>query len=218
MKNKQDWSVYLVTDRALCRGRALEDVVAAAVRGGVTMVQLREKECSTRAFIALAERVLAVTRPRHVPLIINDRVDVALAVDAEGVHVGQDDMPPDVVRRLLARDKILGLSVETMEQAREARAFDVDYLGVSPVFLTPTKAELEHAWGVEGLNAVRAMTSLPLVGIGGIHAGNASRVLRAGADGVAVVSAICSADDPEAAARELAGISKTCRAAAKVST
>lgn len=206
MKASFDPTLYLVTDRTLTGDRPLEDVVAAALRGGVTAVQLREKDASTREFIRLAERILALTRPLRVPLIINDRVDVALASGADGAHLGQSDMPVDIARRLMGPDKIIGLSVESVDQAEAAQALDVNYLGVSPIFLTPTKTDLETALGLEGLRRIRAVSRLPLVAIGGVNARTVPDVMKAGADGVAVVSAICSVADPEQAARELAAL------------
>ena len=139
------------------------------------------------------------------PLIVNDRVDVALAAGADGVHVGQSDMDGRDVRRLLGPDAIVGLSVETMEQAAEAAALDVDYLGVSPIFSTPTKTDTVSEWGLSGLAALRRASKHVLVAIGGIHASNAAQVVEAGADGIAVVSAICAAPDPEVGARALRG-------------
>ena len=190
--------LYLVTDSALAAPRALIDVVAAAVRGGVTAVQLREKDCCTREFVELARALKAAVT---VPLIVNDRVDVALAADADGVHVGQSDMDCRDVRRILGSSAIVGLSVEKPEQA--AADLPVDYFGVGPIFATPTKSDAASAWGLEPLAALRARTRRQLIAIGGIHAGNAHQVMEAGADGIAVVSAICTAPDPEAAAREL---------------
>lgn len=195
--------LYLVTDRGLIRNRSLEEVVLRAVRGGVTMVQLREKQATTREFITLAERLLDRLGPLGVPLIINDRVDVALAVGADGVHIGQEDMRYPITRRLLGPKAIIGLSVETMEQLEEAEAYDVDYVAISPVFPTPTKMDTKGAWGLEGLAEARRRSRHKLVAIGGIGPQNAVEVLRAGADGLAVVSAICAAADPEAAARTL---------------
>jgi thiamine-phosphate pyrophosphorylase len=203
MKHPIDWRLYLVTDRRIAGARAIEDVVRAAAHGGVTAVQLREKECGTREFVELGRRLKALLVPLGVPLIINDRVDVALAVGADGVHIGQSDMDFHDARALLGPDAILGLSVETMEQAVEAESRDVAYLGVSPVFSTPTKTDTAPAWGLAGLRRLRAASRHVLVAIGGITAENAAEVIQAGADGVAVVSAICGADDPEAASREL---------------
>lgn len=192
--------LYLVTDAALCRGRELLDVVAAAVRGGAGCVQLREKALETREFVARAVALKALLAPLHVPLVINDRIDVALACEADGVHLGQHDMPVETARRLLPEAVFIGWSVETPEDVARSAALPVDYLGVSPVFATPTKTDTAAAWGLEGLRAVRGMTPLPLVAIGGMTAANARAVLDAGADGVAVVSALCSAEDPQAAA------------------
>lgn len=203
MSRPADWRLYLVTDRRLAGQRALEEVVLAAVRGGVTAVQLREKEATTREFVDLAWRMKDLLRPFSVPLIINDRVDVALAAGADGVHVGQQDMAFTDVRRVAGAGFLVGLSVETMEQALAAEELDADYLGVSPIFSTPTKPDTGEAWGLEGLATLRRRSRHVLVAIGGINSANARDAVRAGADGIAVVSAICAAYDPEAAAREL---------------
>ena len=198
--------LYLVTDRSLCGGRPLEEVVLQAVRGGAACVQLREKDISTRSFIEEAVRIKALLAPFRVPLIINDRVDVALAGGADGVHVGQDDMPYAMARRLMGPGAIIGLSVETWDDVEKARNLDVDYLGVSPVFETPTKTDTKGSWGLNGLTKIRARLRHPLVGIGGLNRDNAADAVLAGADGVAVVSAICAAPDPFRAAQELSGI------------
>jgi thiamine-phosphate pyrophosphorylase len=198
-----DWRLYLVTDRRLAGERPIEDVALAAVRGGVTAVQLREKAAATREYVTMARRLKALLAPFGVPLIINDRVDVALAAGADGVHVGQSDMAYADVRRLVGPHFLVGLSVETMQQAQAAEDLDADYLGVSPIFSTPTKPDTAEAWGIEGLTALRARSRHVLVAIGGINSSNAREVIQAGADGIAVVSAICAAPDPEAAAREL---------------
>ncbi len=203
MRCDVDWRLYLVTDRGLIGDRDLETVVEQAVRGGVTVVQLREKDCSTRDVIDLARRLKARLAPYEVPLIINDRVDVALAAGADGVHVGQSDMVYADARKLMGQDALIGVSVETPEQAREAEGWDVDCLGVSPIFATPTKTDTGQPWGLDGLRALRASSRHKLVAIGGIRDTNATEVVSAGADGIAVVSAICAADDPERAAREL---------------
>jgi thiamine-phosphate pyrophosphorylase len=199
--------LYLVTDQSLMRGRPLADVVAAAVQGGVSCVQLREKNLGTREFLAQALLLEKLLAPLRVPLVINDRIDIALACGAEGVHLGQSDLPVAEARELLPPDVFIGWSVESMDEVQQSAALPVDYLGVSPVFATPTKTDTGRAWGLDGLARVRAATTLPLVAIGGIHAGNARDVLRAGADGLAVVSALCAADDPQAAA---AGIRLVC--------
>lgn len=198
---RDDWTLYLVTDRRLAGARPLPDLVAAAVRGGVTAVQLREKECATREFVELARALKTLLAPLGIPLIVNDRADVALAACADGVHVGQSDMPCRDVRRLLGRSAIIGFSVENLERAAAAPP-EADYLGVSPVFATSTKTGAAPEWGLDGLAALRRVSHRQLVAIGGIHRGNAARVIGCGADGIAVVSAICTAPDPELAARD----------------
>lgn len=200
-----DYSLYLVTDRGLSLGRATCAIVRAAVRGGVTCVQLREKRCETRTFIeeARAVRQILDELDRKIPLIINDRLDVALAVGADGVHLGQTDMPLDDARRLAGASMIIGISAESVDDAIRAEAEGADYIGVSPVFATPTKNDTAPPLGLEGLRRIRAAVSLPLVGIGGIHRDNAAAIIRAGADGVAVVSAIVSASCPRSAAAAL---------------
>lgn len=195
--------VYLVTDRGSMGEKTFNNVITEAVKGGVRIVQLREKEANTRLFVEEAKRIKKMLAPSHVPLIINDRVDVALAAEADGVHLGQTDMPYETARKILGSEAIIGLSVESLEQVEEAEALDVSYLGVSAIFATPTKTDTLHIWGIEGLKMVREMSRHPLVAIGGIHAGNAAQVVLAGADCIAVVSAICSAPDPGKAASEL---------------
>ncbi|MCF8051543.1 MAG: thiamine phosphate synthase [Desulfobacterales bacterium] len=201
-----DYGLYLVTDRGLSRGRPTIEVVAAAVRGGVTVVQLREKGAETRDFVKEALAVRRLLEARGIPLIVNDRIDVALAVSADGVHLGQKDMPIDMARKILGPDKIIGISAESVADAVAAEKAGADYLGVSPIYATPTKTDTVAALGLEGLRQIREAVDLPLVGIGGLNAGNAAEAIRHGADGIAVVSAIVSADDPETAARELSRI------------
>jgi len=203
MSRPVDYSLYLVTDRSLALGRGMVEVVAAAVQGGVTVVQIREKGTGTREFLALAQALKALLDPSGIPLIVNDRLDLALACDAAGVHLGQEDMPCDIARRVLGPKRLLGVSVSDPEEARRAEAEGADYLGVSPVFDTPTKRDTPRATGLDGLRRIRAATALPLVAIGGLSAANAAAVMAAGADGIAVVSALMSAPDPRVAAREL---------------
>ena len=200
--------LYLVTDRDLSLGRSLEEVVSEAVAGGVTIVQLREKDASTGEFIELAFRLKDILRPYNVPLIINDRVDVALAVDAEGLHIGQSDMPYEIARKLLGPGKIIGLSVENMDDLLEANKLDVDYVGISPVYGTPTKTDTAEPFGLEGLRRAVELSVHPTVAIGGMNARTIADVIAVGADGVAVVSAICSAESPRTAANELSEIIK----------
>jgi thiamine-phosphate pyrophosphorylase len=198
-----DFSLYLVTDRRLSLGRSTVEVVAAAVSGGVTCVQLREKHCSTREFLEEARRVRELLVGTGVPLIINDRLDVALAVAADGVHLGQNDMHLSDARRLVGERLVIGISAESVADAIRAEAEGADYIGVSPVFTTPTKMDTAPPLGLEGLRAIRRAVSLPLVAIGSIRHDNAAEVLRAGADGLAVVSAIVSAPCPRTAAAAL---------------
>lgn len=195
--------LYLVTDRGLAGGRNLEDVVLEAVAGGVTMVQLREKSIGTREFVELAARLRKALEGTGVPLIINDRIDVALASGADGVHIGQSDMPYVEARRLLGPDKIIGLSIETPEELEEANALDVDYVAASPVFATPTKTDTARPWGLDALKDFCLRSKHPVVAIGGMNAATAKSVFEAGADGIAVVSAIIAAEDPREAARTI---------------
>ena len=200
---KKALKLYLVTDRPLSLGRPIEEIVIEAVAGGVTMVQLREKEAPTGEFVALAKSLKALLVPLGVPLIINDRVDVALAADADGVHIGQSDMSYEDARRLLGGDKIIGLSVENFDDLAVANTLDVDYVGISPVYGTPTKSDTAEPFGLEGLRKAVAMSVHPTVAIGGMNAQTIGKVMAAGTDGVAVVSAICSAPSPRKAAQEL---------------
>jgi len=203
MKRRPDWRLYLVTDRGLARGRPMASVVEAAVRGGATAVQLREKNSGTREFVQLGRELKKLLAPLEVPLIVNDRVDIALEIGADGVHIGQQDMDYEGARRLLGPGAIIGLSIETIEQARAAVPLDVDYLGVGPVFATATKMDAAPPLGVAALAEIRAITRQTIVAIGGIGLENARQAIDSGADGVAIVSAICAAEDPERTAREL---------------
>lgn len=195
--------IYLVTDQAACKGKPLESIVSDAVKAGVACVQLREKHADTRCFLKRALSLKSILGPAKIPLIINDRIDIALAVRADGVHLGQSDMPYADARRLMGPDAIIGLSVETWEDVETAQNFSVDYLGVSPVFSTPTKTDTKAPWGLGGLEKIRRYSRHPLVAIGGLDTFNCQQVLRAGADGIAVVSAICSADNSFIATKQL---------------
>lgn len=206
MRRPFDLAVYLITDPVLTGVRGVLATVAEAIAGGATMVQLRDPQAKTRALVEQARAILALTRPAGVPFIVNDRVDVALAAAADGVHVGQSDMEARDARALIGPDRIVGLSITSEADLDGADLSGVDYLGVGPVYPTLTKANAAPALAIGGLKRIAARTSLPIVAIGGLHAGNAAEAVEGGADGVAVVSAICSAPDPEAAARELVGI------------
>ena len=202
-KAKVDYSLYLVTNRDLSLGRSNVEVIKAALEGGVTIVQLREKEATTREFYEEGQRIRDYLKSRNIPLIINDRIDIALALDAEGVHLGQDDMPVDIARNILGQNKIIGASAFSIVEATAAESMGADYLGLSPVFLTGTKPELTAQIGIEGILPIRQRVNIPLVGIGSVNQSNAYETVKAGLDGVAVVSAICSQQDPDAAARAI---------------
>jgi thiamine-phosphate pyrophosphorylase len=195
--------VYLVADPTATLGRPLDTIVAEAVRGGVSLVQLRVKAPATRSFVEQARALVALLRPLGVPLVINDRVDVALAVGADGVHVGQRDMPAADARRLLGPDAILGVSATDAEQLRAVDAAIADYVGIGPVFATGSKADASTPLGLDGLAALCRLSPLPVVAIGGIGVASARAVVACGAAGVSVISAICGAPDPAEAARAL---------------
>ena len=203
--NKQniDYSLYLVTDRGLACGRSMLEVVKAAVSGGVTCIQLREKDCSTLEFIEQARAIKNFLEARKIPLIINDRLDVALAVGADGVHLGQNDMPLEIAQKIAGPSVLIGISAESVQDAIAAENGGADYLGVSPIYATPTKTDTAPPLGLEGLREIKKRVKIPLVGIGGLNKSNAAEVIRNGADGVAVVSAIVAADDPERSAMNL---------------
>jgi len=203
MMNNLDLSLYLVTDRGLSKGRSQEYIVEEAVKGGATVVQLREKDISSREFYKLGKSLMSLLKPMGIPLIINDRLDIALAVDADGLHIGQSDLPYDVARKLLGKEKIIGLSVETIEQAREANMLDVNYIGLSPVFSTNTKLDINKPLELSGVKEITSFTKHKTVAIGGINSTNAKSVIASGADGIAVVSAIVSHENPMQAALEL---------------
>ena len=206
MKPTFDLSLYLVTDRTLAQGRDMGWIVREAVAGGITMVQLREKDCSTAEFVTLARELKTALQPLGIPLIINDRIDVALAVDADGVHIGQSDMPYETARALLGRDKIIGLSVETMDEVVAANALDVDYIGISPVYATPTKTDTLTPFGLEGIKEVMRLSRHRCVAIGGMNCRTIDKIIRQGIEGIAVVSAIMGAKSPRKASEELARI------------
>jgi thiamine-phosphate pyrophosphorylase len=203
MSRQLDLVTYLITDRALCGSRGVTAVVQAAIAGGVSIVQLRDPEAKTGRLVDEARALLRLLRPAGIALIVNDRVDVALAADADGVHVGQLDMPVADARKLLGPDRILGLSISSLAELERAQLDGVDYLGVGPIFATQTKPDAAPPIGLAELAQIVARTRLPVAAIGGIHPANAAQTIEAGAVGVAVVSAICAASDPAGATREL---------------
>jgi thiamine-phosphate pyrophosphorylase len=182
----------------------LVEVVRAALAGGASIIQLREKHADTREFVELARAMRAVCDEYDAPLLINDRVDVALACGAAGVHVGQSDMAPADVRAIVGPDAIVGLSTDTPEQVVAAQSLDIDYIGIGPVYATATKADAGEALGLAGFRRTLELSRLPVVAIGAVTAATTAELIRVGAAGVAVVSAICAAESPEAATRELA--------------
>lgn len=200
MRQLPDLRLMLVTDAAMTARRGLLATVRAAVAGGVTVVQLRDKGAPDDDLIALARALRAELAPRGVPLIVNDRANVAKAADADGLHIGQEDGDPRAARLLLGADAILGLSVTRAAEAATVEAGIVDYVGLGPVFSTATKADAAPPLGLAGMRAVGAMLPAPFVAIGGIDAASAAAIMAVGAAGIAVVSAICAAPDPEAAA------------------
>lgn len=206
MQRRLDLSVYLITDRTLCGARGVPDTVREAIAGGVSIVQLRDPEAKTRALVEEARALVALLRPAKIPFIVNDRVDVALAADADGVHVGQKDMTVADARRLIGRRRILGLSITSEADLDKADLDGVDYLGVGPIYASATKPDAAPPMAIGGLRAVARRTGLPIVAIGGLHAGNAEEAIVAGAQGIAVVSAICAAPDALVAAAELAKV------------
>ncbi len=199
------FGVYLVTDAALSEGRSTPEIVEAAIEGGVDIVQLREKDRSANDRYRLGLELRERTEAAEVPLIVNDRIDIAEAIDADGVHLGDDDLPISVARELLGPNAILGRSVSTPEAAREAERAGADYLGVGSVYGTTSKEtdSEQSEIGLDRVRAIREATTLPFVGIGGVTPENAADVVSAGADGVAVISAITGAEDPENATRRL---------------
>ena len=195
------YRLCLVTDRALAHGRPLVEVVMRAVMGGVTMVQLREKTATTRVFVEEARALKAVLAGRGVPLIVNDRADIALAIGADGVHVGQTDLPVEAVRAIIGPDRLIGLSITDAEQIARADAGAADYLGIGPLHPQKTKGDAAAPLGLGGFAKLRRLTSKPVLAIGGVKPEDVPLLVEEGATGVAVVSAIMAAEDPESAAR-----------------
>ena len=202
VRQNMDFTLYLVTDRRWLGERTLWDGVEEAIRGGATLVQLREKEISSKEYLELAQRVKEVTDRHDIPLIINDRIDIALAIDADGVHLGPEDLPVPIARKLLGDDKIIGSSAASVDEALLFQAQGADYLGVGAVFPTATKRGTEKV-GLEDLRGIKSAVHIPVVAIGGINAENAKPVMETGVDGVAVVSAIMNQTDIREAARQL---------------
>ena len=201
-KEDIDYSVYLVTDRRNKTDEEFLNIIEDAIKGGTTIVQLREKTASTKEFYELALRVKKITSRYGVPLLINDRIDIALAVDSEGVHIGQDDMPADIAREIIGDDKILGVSASTVDEAKKAEMDSADYIGSGAVFPTATKDDADSV-SKEELKEIVDSIDIPVVAIGGITVKNANTLKGSGIAGFSVVSAIMSAEDPKEASRKL---------------
>jgi thiamine-phosphate pyrophosphorylase len=198
------WRLYVITDEKVSRGRSHLQVAEAAILGGADVLQLRDKEAPSGRLYRVALQLRKLTRDAKIPFIVNDRLDIALAVDADGVHVGQADLPASVVREMMGPGKILGVSVDTVEEALLAEKDGADYLGVGPVFeARGTKPDAGDPLGIDRIGRIRRHCRLPIVAIGGINAENARKVREAGADAAAVISAIVAADDIAHAARRL---------------
>lgn len=200
---RQTLRLYVVSDRDLAGGRPEEDILRAAAAGGATAFQLRGKDWDGNELYQVGRRLAAVSQELSVLFIVNDRVDIALACDADGVHLGQSDLPLAAARALMGPNRVIGVTASTTKQARIAERNGSDYIGASPVWKTPTKTDTDAALGLEGLEDMCQAVSIPVVGIGGINEKNAARVMRAGAAGIAVVSAVVSHPDPRAASSGL---------------
>ncbi|MBA5849947.1 thiamine phosphate synthase [Clostridium sp. cel8] len=198
-----DYSLYLVTDRRFIRDKPLKQAVEEAIIGGVTLVQIREKTATTREFYKIALEVRSVTSKYKVPLIINDRLDIAQAINADGVHLGQSDMPLYEARKILGKDKIIGISVGNVEEAISAQKGGADYLGIGTIFNTGTKKDIDMPIGIDGLQKIYSSINIPAVAIGGINQNNFKDVLSTGVDGISVISAILGKDNITKAARNL---------------
>lgn len=202
MKSNIDYKLYLVTDREMLKNRDIFSAVEMAIKGGVTLIQLREKDITTEEFYKIALKLKVITSKYNVPLIINDRLDIALAVDAEGVHVGQQDMPAVIARKIIGNDKILGVSAATLEEARKAEEDGADYVGIGAMFPTSTKDDA-RAVDIDELIEIKKALNIPVVAIGGISEKNIELLSTAKIDGVAVISAILGKEDVKTASEGL---------------
>lgn len=201
-----NYKLYLITDRSFLNGRSLAECVEDAIKGGATLVQVREKNISTRDFYNIAREVQEVTTKYNVPLLINDRIDIALAINADGVHLGQSDMPIELARKILGDDKIIGISAGNVKEAIEAEKAGADYVGLGAVFFTGTKKDIDEPIGLAGLREITEKITIPSVAIGGINKENAKSVLATGVNGISVISAILKNDDIQGASKTLANI------------
>lgn len=201
--NKIDYSLYLVTDRDILGNRNLCKAVEDSIKGGVSIVQLREKFVDDETFLKIAKEVQKITKKYNIPLIINDNVKIAKEIDAEGVHIGQSDKPLEETRKILGKDKIIGVSVGSLDEALKAQKGGADYLGIGTIFYTGTKKDINEPLGIEKLKTIVENISIPSVAIGGIHLSNIEKVMKTGVNGVAVISEILGKEDIENATRTL---------------
>ncbi len=205
-KTSVDWRLCVIVDADAAGGRRLLSLVEEVSRAGATMVQLRAKNLETHDFLEIALKAARLLRPQHIPFIINDRIDIAVASQADGVHLGQEDLALPYARKIVGREFLVGISVNTVEEALDAEKGGADYIGVGPVFLSPSKKDLKPVLGLSGLQAIREKVRIPVLAIGGINAANAGEVMASGADGVAVISAVLGARDVGKATKELLSI------------
>lgn len=201
-KSGVDYSLYLVTDRSILAGKDFLSCIEQAIIGGVTLVQLREKNLETGDFYRAATAVKSLTTKYNIPLIINDRMDIMLAVDADGLHIGQKDLPLNVARRVIGADKILGYSVSTVDEAIYGEKY-ADYLGAGAVFPTISKSDVGSPIGIQGITEIKKSVSIPVVGIGGINKNNIRDLKKARIDGISLISAILGTEDIKGAAENL---------------
>jgi len=198
-----NYDLYVITDQRISSGKSHLEVAEAALAGGATVIQFRDKEMKDSEAIEVCRKIYEITRKKRIPFMVNDRVEVAKIVQADGVHLGQEDQSLDVARKILSKEQIIGISVETVEQAIKAEEEGADYLGVGPIFPTATKLDAGRELGVARLKEIKKAVNIPIVAIGGINEDNLEEVLKAGADGIAVISAVVSAPDITQACRNL---------------
>ena len=204
----KDFLLYVITDKNSSKGRGHLEVIKSAIDGGADVVQLRDKEATARELVQVGNEIRLLTHRKHVTFIVNDRVDIVLATDADGVHLGQDDLPLSIARKILGKDKIIGVSTHSLEEAIQAEEKGADYIAVGPIFTTPTKVDYKPV-GLELIRQVKDRIKIPFVAIGGIDENNAREVLKAGATRVAVVRAVVGSDNITEAARLLKGVLKS---------
>ena len=201
MPKLNDFGLYFITDSNLTKKTVIDDV-KAAIKGGVNIIQYREKGASTKQMLKEAAEIKKLCQKNNIIFLINNRIDIALAVDADGVHIGQDDMPYETARKLLGKNKIIGVTTHNIEESVEAEKIGADYIGLSPIFLTSTKADAGKACGPEMIKKVKSNVKIPIAAIGGINESNVGQVLKAGGKNIAIISAILTKEDVETAVKE----------------